>query len=83
LPALVGALKQLSTSKLDQKSEARLWAQVAQAFIDYQFWQAVDGLVKKQIVGPEIDGVKGLYFENHTLWALEILGYVVIPYLSR
>lgn len=72
-----------SEGPIDSSSEARLWTIVAVGLIDQQLWQSVGRLVKLGLVGPEINGFTGLYFESHSLLAREILGRVVIPLLGR
>jgi hypothetical protein len=80
---LVVELERLADDRaLTSREEVALWASVASQFIDSQFWRAADGLVKRKILDSNINGVPGLYFENHALWAQQILAEVVIPFLA-
>jgi hypothetical protein len=53
------------------------------AVFGQEFWQAIDNLVQRKIVREKINGLNRLYYENHVLWAQEILEEVVLPALRR
>jgi hypothetical protein len=61
--------------------EIRLWAQLAVLFMDVEFWQEIEALVKLGVVEKKIDGVEQFYHDNHLLRAQTILRNVVIPSL--
>ena len=65
----------------NQRLEATQW-KVAALLIDKQFWQAVDGLVRRKVVQGRINGVDQLYHETHGLWAQQILNGIVFRYLG-
>lgn len=83
LPSLTVALSQLTRVDLTQQAEAVRWAQVASKTLDPLFWQAIDNLVRRKIVSPDINGVSEGYLENHAGWASALLSQFVIPFLSR
>jgi len=71
----------LQLSARDRRQEAVLWAQLAVLFVDKDFWQSVDNLVRRKIVQGKINGVSEFYHENHVLSAQQILAGMVLPYL--
>ena len=54
---------------VSEVQQAVLWTQLATLFLEQDFWQAIDHLVRRTIVKGEINGLDGLYYENHSLWA--------------
>jgi hypothetical protein len=83
LREMVAVLNALTAQKAPiPREEVRLWTELASQFMDKEFWQAVDGLVRLKIVDAKINGVDSLYFENHVLWAKGLLDGFVRPYLQ-
>ena len=83
LRRMISALQLLAVSSAPAlKDEARLWLDVASQLMDKEFWQAVDDLVRRKIVDGKINGIDSLYFENHVLWAKQVLDRFVMPYLE-
>jgi hypothetical protein len=84
LQRIIAAANQIlsaGTSR-NERAEAVQWLRLASLFIDKTFWQAIDGLVERKIVSSKINGLSGLYYENHVLRAQQIInglieGYVV------
>jgi hypothetical protein len=66
----------------NQKEEVELWTKLASAFIDRELWQAIDKLVSLGIVDKNISEIKEPDFENHVLWANQILDEIVIKYFK-
>jgi hypothetical protein len=64
----------------NQKEEVELWTKLASAFIDRELWQATDKLVGLGIVDKNMSEIKDPDFENHVLWANQILYEIVIKY---
>jgi hypothetical protein len=83
LPDLTVALSQLTRAAITQQAEVVRWAQVAARTLDPLFWQAIDNLVRRKVVSPEINGVSEGYLENHAGWSSALLSQFVIPFLSR
>jgi hypothetical protein len=80
---LVGALTQIANGSIRDKSqEVALWATVSDWLIDYQYWQAVNTLVKRGTVQKKIGHVDTLYFENYTFQARSVLSKIVVPHLE-
>ena len=71
----------LGSAGRDEKQEVGLWTQLAVLFLEKRFWQSIDNLVQRKIVQERINGLNGLYYENHVLWAQQILDGVALPYL--
>lgn len=81
---MILALRPLAASPIDDpKQEALLWITVSSRIIDREFWQAVSHLIERKIVATQVNGVDGLYFENHVLWARTVLDKAVVPLLGN
>ena len=80
---LLTALTQIANGNLrDKNQEVALWASVSDWLVDYQYWQAVNTLVKRGTVQKKIGHVDSLYFENYTLEARSVLSKIVVPHLE-
>jgi hypothetical protein len=80
---LVSTLTQIASGAArDKNQEVALWASVSDWLIDYQYWQAVNTLVKRGTVQKKIGHVDSLYFENYTLQARAVLSKIVVPHLE-
>ena len=64
------------------REEVRRWTELAARFLDKDFWQAIDGLVRRKLVDARINGVDSLYFENHVLWAKGLIEGIVQPFVQ-
>jgi hypothetical protein len=83
LREIVALLNALAAEKAPVlREEVRLWTELSAKFMDKDFWQAIDGLVRLKIVDAKINGVDALYFENHVLWAKGLLEGIVQPYVQ-
>jgi hypothetical protein len=65
-----------------ERLETAQWTRLAALFMDKSFWQAVDYLKERKIIKRKINGVDQLYYENHVLWAQQILNGLVFRYLG-
>ena len=80
---LVNALSTLtSASPASLDREVALWTFVAYSLIDKGFWQSIQELIRRKVVGRRIGHVEDLYYENYVLQAQGILAKVVIPHLQ-
>jgi len=80
---IIKVLSQLSRPSIsDQRSKVILWAKLASLYMDYGFWQAIEGLVQKGIVDKKINGREYGYYINHAEWARGIINVIVIGYLN-
>lgn len=66
----------------DERLETAQWTRLAALLIDHRFWQAVEGLARRDVIRGTINGVDQLHYENHVLWAQEILNGIVFRYLG-
>ena len=71
-----------STSIRDQRTEVALWVRLASLLMDHEFWQSVNDLVNKKVIGGIVDGLKEFYFETHVLWSQQILNEIVLSHLN-
>jgi hypothetical protein len=80
---ILRVLSELSRPALSEKKlEVILWTQLSSLFMDHEFWQAVDGLVRRGIIGKKINGVESNYNLTFTLWAKFIVDKIVVCYLT-
>jgi len=66
----------------NDRQEVLLWTRLATLFIDTDFWLSIDDLVQRKIVQERINDLSELYYENHVLWAQQILRGFVLTYLN-
>ena len=71
-----------SSASGNEKAEAVQWLRLASLFLDKTFWQAIDSLVERKIVSNKINGVSGVYYENHVLWAQQMLDGLITGYVE-
>ena len=72
------------TNISDQKTEVILWTKLASLYMDHEFWQSFNGLIKHGVLdkGVSINGVDKYYYETYLLWAKHLLDNIVVVYLN-
>lgn len=66
----------------NQRAETAQWLRLSSLFLDKTFWQVIDGLVERKLVSSKLNGLNGLYYENHVLWAQHILDGLITVYIQ-
>jgi hypothetical protein len=79
--AVINQILSAGTAR-NERAEFSQWLRLASLFLDKTFWQAINGLVERKIVSSKINGLTGLYYENHVLWAQQIIDGLIVGYFE-
>lgn len=67
----------------NQSKEVAAWTTLSCLLLDYGYWQALDVLIREDVIEKEINGIDGRHFLNHSLWVKEnVLAPIVLNYIQ-
>jgi len=67
----------------NQSKEVAAWTTLSYLLLDYEYWQALDVLIRKDVIEKEINGIDKRHFLNHSLWVKDnVLAPIVLNYIQ-
>lgn len=83
LPGIIHILIQLAGDEPIEKSkEIKVWAQLANQFIDAVFWESISNMVGRGVIESDVCGIKELYLVNFARKAQALIKNIIINYLN-